>query len=78
MLEGEQFVYMRLIPFKDRIIMGAERKTHYIEPKDKKCTAYHEVELSAELLFDYSYNCTFRVDMLWWHCTRKEPCRYTK
>lgn len=27
---------------KDRIIMGAERKTHYIDPKDKKCTAYHE------------------------------------
>ena len=29
--------------FQDRIIMGAERKTHYIDPKDKKCTAYHEV-----------------------------------
>ncbi|EJD05932.1 ATP-dependent metallopeptidase Hfl [Fomitiporia mediterranea MF3/22] len=27
---------------KDRIIMGAERRTHYIDPKDKKCTAYHE------------------------------------
>ena len=25
--------------------MGAERKTHYIDPKDKKCTAYHEVWL---------------------------------
>ena len=23
--------------------MGAERKTHYIKPEDKKCTAYHEV-----------------------------------
>lgn len=23
--------------------MGAERKTHYISPEDKKCTAYHEV-----------------------------------
>lgn len=28
---------------KDRIIMGAERKTHYIDPKVKKMTAYHEV-----------------------------------
>ncbi|KAL5490402.1 YME1 [Sanghuangporus weigelae] len=27
---------------KDRILMGAERKTHYIDPKDKLCTAYHE------------------------------------
>ncbi|KAI5124509.1 hypothetical protein M0805_003033 [Coniferiporia weirii] len=27
---------------KDRILMGAERRTHYITPKDKKCTAYHE------------------------------------
>ncbi|THH09364.1 hypothetical protein EW145_g2075 [Phellinidium pouzarii] len=27
---------------KDRILMGAERKTHYITPEDKKCTAYHE------------------------------------
>ena len=34
---------MKLINLKDRIIMGAERKTHYIDPKDKKCTAYHEV-----------------------------------
>jgi hypothetical protein len=29
--------------FQDRIIMGAERKTHYIDPKDKLMTAYHEV-----------------------------------
>ena len=28
---------------QDRIIMGAERKTHYIDPKVKKMTAYHEV-----------------------------------
>jgi ATP-dependent metalloprotease len=28
---------------KDRIIMGAERKSHYIDDKVKLMTAYHEV-----------------------------------
>jgi len=27
---------------KDRIIMGAERKSHYVDPKEKRMTAYHE------------------------------------
>ena len=29
--------------FQDRIVMGAERKSHFIDPKVKKMTAYHEV-----------------------------------
>jgi ATP-dependent metalloprotease len=28
---------------QDRILMGAERKSHYIDPKAKLMTAYHEV-----------------------------------
>lgn len=28
---------------QDRIVMGAQRKSHYIEPKAKLMTAYHEV-----------------------------------
>lgn len=27
---------------KDKILMGSERKSAYINPKDRNCTAYHE------------------------------------
>ena len=39
-----------LILEKDRIIMGAERKTSFISEEVKKMTAYHEVCL-------LSFNC---------------------
>lgn len=28
--------------FSDRILMGAERRSHYVTPESKKMTAYHE------------------------------------
>jgi len=41
--EGAKEVMLKHFEWaKDRILMGAERKTHYIKPEDKKCTAYHE------------------------------------
>ncbi|KAH8117450.1 ATP-dependent metallopeptidase Hfl [Phellopilus nigrolimitatus] len=41
--EGAKEVLLKHFEWaKDRIIMGAERKTHFIDQKDKKCTAYHE------------------------------------
>ncbi|GJJ12361.1 hypothetical protein Clacol_006602 [Clathrus columnatus] len=41
--EGSQNVSLKHFEWaKDRIVMGAERRSTYIEPKAKKLTAYHE------------------------------------
>jgi len=41
--KGQKFVLLNDFEWaKDRIIMGAERRSHYIDPKAKKKTAYHE------------------------------------
>lgn len=49
---------------QDRIIMGAERKTQYIDDKVKKLTAYHEVsgaDSSGELIFRRIYTGRARI-----------------
>jgi len=41
--EGYKFVLLKHFEWaKDRIVMGAERRSTYIDPKAKKLTAYHE------------------------------------
>ena len=60
--------------FQDRIVMGAERKSHFIDPKVKKMTAYHEVRT---FLFDVNLillKVAFRVAMLLSLYTRMVPC----
>lgn len=42
--------------------MGAERKTHYIDPKVKKMTAYHEV-CGIQMLRLIDDSDSFRVAM---------------
>lgn len=37
-----ELIYLFLL-IQDRILMGAERKSQYIEDKQKLATAYHEV-----------------------------------
>jgi hypothetical protein len=60
--------------------MGAERKSQFIDPKNKLATAYHEVYLmnvirliSKELI---SHN--HRADMLSSPCTPMVLCLFTK
>jgi ATP-dependent Zn protease len=42
---------------KDRIIMGSERKSAYIDEKNKLMTAYHEVRYSFQCNQALGANC---------------------
>ena len=45
---------------KDKIMMGAERKTAVISPDTLKCTAFHEVSYSVLCCHWCCYSC--------WYC----------
>ena len=80
-MNGQRFVTFLLVfaidtedSLQDRIVMGAERKSHFIDPKVKKMTAYHEVRT---LLFDVNLavlKLSFRVAMLLSLYTRTVRC----
>ena len=40
---------------KDCMMMGAERRTHYIDPNVKKLTAYHEVSTHSRVQYGFVF-----------------------
>jgi ATP-dependent metalloprotease len=65
---------------KDRIIMGAERKSQFIDPKARLATAYHEVRLpiSRERTKWLILTAPHREAMLLWLCIPMVPCHCIK
>jgi len=58
--------------------MGAERKSQFIDQKEKLATAYHEVRVLNWLIQALLTVWVFRVDMPWSPCTPMGLCHCIK